>query len=120
MLEKSNGDMMKAMQMMMMQHQFAMEDEAAERRAERELREHEREIEEMRREREREENRKQREEEANEARCQERRQDRKMNQFMQMAFAAFMMYNSRSANPSMFPTLSESDDNKSDKKPSSK
>jgi hypothetical protein len=39
-----------------------------------------------------------------------------MNQFMQMAFAAFMMYNSRSANPSMFPTLSESDDEKSDKK----
>jgi hypothetical protein len=29
-LEKSNGDMMKAMQMMMMQHQFAMEVEAAE------------------------------------------------------------------------------------------
>ncbi len=51
---------------------------------------------------------------------QERWQDRKMNHFMQMAFAAFMMYNSRSANPSMFPSLSESDDDKSDKKPSSK
>jgi hypothetical protein len=39
-----------------------------------------------------------------------------MNQFMQMAFTAFIMYNYRSANASMFPTLSESDDEKSDKK----
>jgi hypothetical protein len=38
-----------------------------------------------------------------------------MNQFMQMAFTAFMMYDSRSANPSMFPTLSENNDDKSDK-----
>ncbi len=72
-LEKSNGDTMKSMQLMMMQRQLAMEEEAPERRAERERHERERELEEMRREWEREENRKQWEEEAIEARHQERR-----------------------------------------------
>ncbi len=91
-LEKSNGDMMKLIQLMMMQRQLAMEEEAAERRAEREHHECERELEEM----------------------------QKMDQFMQMAFTAFMIYNFRSANPSMFPTLTESDDENSDKKPSCK
>jgi hypothetical protein len=115
-LQTSNGDMMRVMQMMMMQRQITMEDDAAERRADRERHERAMEAERLRHEQEQLEYRRQRDEAAEETRRQERRQDKKMNQLMQMAFTAFMMYNCKSTgktNP--FQNFSDSDDD-SDKK----
>ena len=105
--------------MMMMQQQITMDEDAAERRADRERHEHALEAERLRREEEQLEYRRQRDEAAIEARRQERRQDKKMNQMMQMAFTAFMMYSCKSAgniNPSQH--FFDSDDD-SDKKNSS-
>jgi hypothetical protein len=97
-----------------MQRQITMDEEAAERRADRERQERALEAEHLRREQEQQEYRRQHDEAADEARRQERRQDKKMNQMMKMAFTAFMMYNCKSAdNP--FKHFPDSDDD-SDKK----
>ena len=110
--------MMQAMQMMMMQRQITMEDDAAEWRADCERHERAMEAERLWREQEQLEYRRQRDEAAEETRRQERRQDKKMNQMMQMAFTAFMMYNCK-MQPTTFPNFNDSDDD-SDKKASSK
>ena len=118
MLQTSNGDMTRVMHVMMMHRQMNMDDDAAERRADRERHERALEAERLRREQEQLEYRRQRDEAAEETRRQERRQDKKMNQMMQMAFTAFMMYNCK-MQPTTFPNFNDSDDD-SDKKASSK
>jgi hypothetical protein len=97
--------------MMMMQQQITMDEDAAERRADRERHEHALEAERLRREQEQLEYRRQHDEAAEEARHQEWRQVKKMNQMMQMALTAFMMYCCKSAgNINPFQHSSDSDD----------
>jgi hypothetical protein len=107
------------MQLMMMQRQVTMEEEAADRRLERDRMEWQMELECIRREAEREEQRQMRQAELDEQKRQERRQDKRMNQMMQMAMTAFFMYNCKGgAVPNMFPSMNDSDSD--DEEPSKK